>query len=32
VTVTNGQFQRKDDCILIYADIPGRCIVEISRP
>jgi hypothetical protein len=31
VTVTNGQFQRKDDCILIYADTPGRCTVEISR-
>lgn len=31
VTVTNGQFQKKDDCILIYADTPGRCTVEISR-
>jgi hypothetical protein len=31
VTVTNGQFQKKDDHILIYADTPGRCTVEISR-
>ncbi|MBU7014693.1 MAG: cellulase family glycosylhydrolase [Theionarchaea archaeon] len=31
VAVTNGQFQKKDDHVFIFADTPGRCIVEISR-
>ncbi|MBU6996564.1 MAG: cellulase family glycosylhydrolase [Theionarchaea archaeon] len=31
VTITSGQFERRDDSLLVYADAPGECTVEISR-
>jgi hypothetical protein len=31
VTVTGGRFEKTDESILVYADSPGRCTVEICR-